>query len=138
MAAHELGIILLCGWVYVKCFCNGVCQSGPATSRLLSFVTGVTDFLYGFSVTLLLSVVTGVTDFLDGFSVTLLPSIVTDVAGFLRVVTNMSLILSLMNLNWVVFYICLLAGLSNVLQDIVKVPWSWAFSTCFLFLVCSA
>ena len=65
-------------------------QSGPATSRLLSFVTGVTDILYGLSVTLLLSVVTGVTDFLDGFSVTLLVSIVTDVTGFLRVVTNLS------------------------------------------------
>ena len=46
----------------------------------LSFIVvkGVTDFLYGFSVTLLLSVVTGV----YGFSVTLLPSIVTDVTFF--------------------------------------------------------
>ena len=33
--------------------------------------------------TLLLSVVTGVTDFLYGFSVTILPSIVTDVTFFL-------------------------------------------------------
>ena len=38
------------------------------------------------------------------------------------------------HLSWFVFYICLLAGLSNVLQDIVKVPWSWAFSTCYCFL----
>ena len=27
MATHEFGIIFLCGWVYVKCFCNGICNS---------------------------------------------------------------------------------------------------------------
>ena len=38
------------------------------------------------------------------------------------------------HLNWFVFYICLLAGLSTVLQDIVKVPWSWRFLPAFCFL----
>ena len=58
-------------------------KSGPARSQLLSFVTGVTDFLYGCSVTLLISVVKGVTDCLYVFSVTFLLLVVTGVTDFL-------------------------------------------------------
>ena len=83
--------------------------------------------------TLLLSVVTGVTDFLYGFSVTLLPLIVTDVTGFLRVVTNLSLILSVISIgSFFISVFSLVCLMSSRIQS--KSPGLGRFLPAFCFL----